>query len=1279
MLRHEEDASVVRDVQDVVLIKSRNSPEDISTAGISAQLKSEIDIPQEAHLFLEKFYSLHNPEKLSSINTILVRYKGIEENLITNLMEKYNMVAEDLDTMLPGNHLVAWMSAVKVQKAAQQQQRKSQEAKASKTSKNKGQDKNKGKEKDKDKDTDKSDYDEDDLPPPPPSFAPPSAAAAASVLASIISSPSDVVQTPSEEPEIEHPIGKSVSTPTATTPSTTPPLSSPMVSPSSIITSKLTDVGERGRYSVLSSEAVAISESGSLSSQLNNYSSPTKSSSSSPKWTGTISPSSRDPALQDYWRTVSAAETPSGTVNPSNLVRSATKIIERLEEENDELQMTKWELTQRIKEFTAAETENHLKYSTTVAVLDAAILSDEFAEYDEQKRNELQDMRDTNRFLKEKLASSKHGNESLLRDVSTLHTRHVQCQAELLETKTLLEETSAELSQMRTTPRKEEMYLRQKLQESEEQNKELQANLSAVRKQCIAIQAKRLEEYNIYEADIQSMKLNKSLAEIQDTLASKEQLHQQALLSQQLEHKGMLDALEADNVSLKSSASRDQKAAQQLIGNLKSQLRETQSQLDHVQEHADSTQTALTEATSELQKNGVDMEQKLEAKHRELKQTLVELQAALDVAETSRTSHEENVTQQQQALQAALAQIKANEADHSSMQTSLQEELAEKHSQLEQALKKLEEEKVAEAALDSSMAEQLRSKNDELEKVLLRLQGAEQAKACVTAELASLRDAHDKHLVQLSEARSNTDREKAALLSAHGRHQDELSEQRDSLEREYGVRIREWEEKHTKLCDSHQTEIARMQLEVDERHRKWEEKHLKLHDAHQSKLQEHESEIARLLCEADTRVQEWKDKYRQDTRNALEAHEAEVSQLKDESDARIREWEQKHDILDGTHNAMLQAHQVEVARLKRESTLRIREWEKKHDGIHNTNKDLQARILTVEQNEHTLSAQLEQALQLQIQQGEQIRYLSARSYNRFVKMNVASDAAQSEKDSCDADEALAADFDDMYEESGVEVELLQEKDEFADERRRLFPDTGELPASLLAKVANIAAVDHFAGEQHIAVSVLTSAVDVIWASFVASRVELKYAQEEAARAVARTVEQQLEIDSLYDSAEERLHKQLHQQLISTTASLQMCKSHVSMLEQNLKDSKLETAILREKCETAEAEKADMLSVIRAQMESRRKEFMLDMQNMAAEYARDKNEFELRVAEERRLEIDLRKLHRQLQLQETRRLREELIKAVRLQQQSEADISFLQTQLLQAADYIDELTNKIIRS
>ena len=78
---------------------------------------SNEEIVAETSALLSAFYAEYNPANLQRIDEILDSYKGIELELITNLMDKYSISMQDIQDLVPGNRLESILEIQKQQKA----------------------------------------------------------------------------------------------------------------------------------------------------------------------------------------------------------------------------------------------------------------------------------------------------------------------------------------------------------------------------------------------------------------------------------------------------------------------------------------------------------------------------------------------------------------------------------------------------------------------------------------------------------------------------------------------------------------------------------------------------------------------------------------------------------------------------------------------------------------------------------------------------------------------------------------------------------------------------------------------------------------------------------------------------------------------------------------------------------------------------------------------------------------------------------------------------------
>jgi len=530
-------------------------------------------------------------------------------------------------------------------------------------------------------------------------------------------------------------------------------------------------------------------------------------------------------------------------------------------------------------------------------------------------------------------------------------------------------------------------------------------------------------------------------------------------------------------------------------------------------------------------------------------------------------------------------------------------------------------------------------------------------------------------------------------------------------------------------------EIARLKLEFDQRLREWEEKHNGLHSTLKASQQQHDAEVSRLQEEADARVRNLEEQYRSTTiitataetetdtdtdtgstsQISASEHDEALARVKQESLKELREWEEKHDGLHSAHTATKKEHAAELQRLKLAAAKKMKEWEEKHNGlqyIHNaTQKGHAAEVFRLKQEaaeqlkaleekhlaseakvkdaESSMSKianeqmQVESLLILQQQQAGQIRSLASRLYDRYI----AEEEEQAQgKASANGLEAALELQDELDLGSAVVVEVFDS----AEERRLLFPEAGELAAALKAACARAghgkqpgsqnteagagAGAEDEKNGYKMQLVALSRALDVLHSSYTASRVELRYALRDGAVAENRLVEQQQVIDRLHIAADISLQEDLRLQLISAANALEECEARVTKLSDSLAESKRLCAKTQERCDALESARDDMVAVFTAQAHSQRAEAQEQARFAKAQYASERDVFMSTIVEERRLEVELRRAHRQDQLQETRRLREELVKAMQAGAENERKVAFLEEQLLLAADFLAKMTS-----
>jgi hypothetical protein len=69
------------------------------------------EFAHDTRTLLQKFYTLHNPEKLELVDTICQQYAGSEMDLVKHLLQKYNKTLDDVDLLMPGNTITSTLNA----------------------------------------------------------------------------------------------------------------------------------------------------------------------------------------------------------------------------------------------------------------------------------------------------------------------------------------------------------------------------------------------------------------------------------------------------------------------------------------------------------------------------------------------------------------------------------------------------------------------------------------------------------------------------------------------------------------------------------------------------------------------------------------------------------------------------------------------------------------------------------------------------------------------------------------------------------------------------------------------------------------------------------------------------------------------------------------------------------------------------------------------------------------------------------------------------------------
>ncbi len=408
----------------------------------------------------------------------------------------------------------------------------------------------------------------------------------------------------------------------------------------------------------------------------------------------------------------------------------------------------------------------------------------------------------------------------------------------------------------------------------------------------------------------------------------------------------------------------------------------------------------------------------------------------------------------------------------------------------------------------------------------------------------------------------------------------------------------------------------------------------------------------------------------------LGAREAEVQQAKQEL------------------SAVVAATQDELQKLKsqREEASELKQLlaESQEQCIH-----LQSQLDSARQDSASQRTEINDLIEQRREQAAEIRYLTGRLYNRIIE--------EHEQERLSALEMEA----ELGQGTDVVEELLDVPTTVEAERKLMFPEAGELAKALKAvalKAASsplnvntaylpadgsavldmsvsgpaksVVASDPTPNDALLAT--LSRALDEMHDRYVASRVELQLALHQVSIAETQATEQSQRYEQLSTLVEASAQAELQRQLVSAAELLSACESKVSKLTRDLQQIKNEKIRTQEQCDALVCARDDLVDMFKKREINIREHFMESLCAVKELYMMEREEIMERISEERRQDAELRRLYRQDQLLEMRRLREELIKYVQAEATSAKKIHYLESQLMQAADYIDQMkTEKVL--
>jgi hypothetical protein len=367
-----------------------------------------VDVVKETERLLYKFYE-GNVEKLESIPLILQEYKGHEVELVQDLLYKYSMTLDDLDNLLPGNNLgkmlqikLTQMLRLKQEKSVKKKKRRS----SSSNTLNNAESGNSSVEKEKPM----------QQPIPLLSLSPVGSTSPQLIHIIPVEAGSD-----KDEEDFEVASDQHFKTPERAT---------------------MTEVAHESLYNMNATERHDYQDFSTLPNSLQSP------SISSPRLSLDLDTGADTETITNARRLIVTAA--QERVSPTHLHASATTIIQHLEKQNDELQLSKWNLSQRLT-FTEQELAN---LSATITTTTSNRKSDsnvydgipppthELESVIESLRSQLTAQKEMNQQLTVQLAAAHHGSDNLKRDVSILHQRN----REYKENKTKLELTMSQIN-----------------------------------------------------------------------------------------------------------------------------------------------------------------------------------------------------------------------------------------------------------------------------------------------------------------------------------------------------------------------------------------------------------------------------------------------------------------------------------------------------------------------------------------------------------------------------------------------------------------------------------------------------------------------------------------------------------------------------------------------------------------------------------------------------------------------------------------------------------------
>ena len=338
--------------------------------------------------------------------------------------------------------------------------------------------------------------------------------------------------------------------------------------------------------------------------------------------------------------------------------------------------------------------------------------------------------------------------------------------------------------------------------------------------------------------------------------------------------------------------------------------------------------------------------------------------------------------------------------------------------------------------------------------------------------------------------------------------------------------------------------------------------------------------------------------------------------------------------------------------------------------------------------------QLVEVIQMNHTMGAQVRFLASRAFQCYVVQ---------ERQKRSSQEQFANEEDFVLPDVSALSKAVLDKAEYAVKTRLhnasslenvvVEPQEGSDEGDLAAKVAS-----------------LSMALDIVHSSWVAGRVELKHALREAATAEVRAEELQRDLDRLQEivslpaelsvlggtpskssrngdkTKSDREHEEVRAQLCAlleqarrdhelTEEERRRAADKAIKLDRENISLRQEVTRLQDNVAATQASKADLVSIARKQTQEAETRAYEIAKSLTEKCLREREEMLSRARTEEELRARLKDIQVAVENEEVHRLRQDLLDSRRKTGEKAQEVEFLQAQLIEAAAYITELSEK----